>query len=102
MAIQKKQIEEEEEDPDFEDEEEMFEEDEQELKKPLKKMEVERTNKFSPKPKTIQENRFVAFHSPAVDGIMDKTTNKLINQGDLWEIQAEMLSILHRIEESLG
>jgi hypothetical protein len=101
MAILKKKSEEE--DDEWDPEEEEQEEEGIEFEKPLPKkpMEVARTNKFAPQPKPQAENRFVAVHSPAIDGIMDKKTNKLVT-ADLWEIQAEMLSILQRIEESLG
>lgn len=68
---------------------------------PLSPPQVERTNKFAEKPKPEPENRYGAIHSQQVDGIFDRRTNKVLSQ-DLWEVQAEILSVLRRIEESLG
>lgn len=90
---------------DFDDEEEFEEEDpdfEEEVKQPQKKpIEVERTNKFAEKPKQQPENRFIALHSPQIDGIMDKVSGKLFS-ADIMEILADIKSQLNRIEESLG
>lgn len=93
-----------EEEEDFPDEEDVFEEDEEEAPpiKPKRPVEVARTNKFAPQPKPAPENRYQAIHSPAIDGIMDKTTDKLVNSGDLWQELADIKSALHRIEENLG
>jgi len=69
--------------------------------KPRPTIEVARTNKFAPQPKTIAEDRYVAVHSPAIEGIIDKQTNKLVTN-DLWEALARIISSQQRIEESLG
>jgi hypothetical protein len=125
MAL-KKQIVEEFDDDDFGDEEEEVEneeafmnEEEEQPQQPTQRkpafrprptvevartnpaIEVARTNKFAPQPKTIAEDRFVAVHSPAIEGIIDKQTNKLVTN-DLWEALARIISSQQRIEESLG
>ena len=113
VKMAKKTNEQEEFEETFEDEETDFEQEEEEAvqikkavnnpaRRPLAPpIEVNRTNKFAPQPKPAPENRFVAFHSPQIDGIMDTATNKLFSQ-DIMEVLADLKSQLNRIEESLG
>jgi pyruvate/oxaloacetate carboxyltransferase len=104
MVIQKKSMPEESESEDWDEEsDEEFEEDlDEETPKQIKKpIQVERTNKFSKPEQKSVEDRFVAYHVPTIDGLMDKQTNKMVSQ-DLWEVLAIILSKLNRIEENLG
>jgi len=90
---------------DFPEEEEDFEQEEEEIpqqkvrRQPVPPIEMNRSNKFAPKPKPVPQNRYVVYNTPAVNGIRDTATNTVIG---IEEAIAEMLSRQARIEESLG